>query len=389
MLLASCLQAASKHTNPIDPPDLVSPDHDRSQQLPWLLYLQGGPGHECPNPGDFSLTHAFVDKGYKMLYMDQRGTGMSSAISNTSLAQLDSVHAQITYLAHFRADNIVRDAEALRKCLTVSYPPHKQSWSVLGHSFGGFCATTYLSLYPSGLREVFITGGLPPVSAPGPDAVYSKLASKVADRNAAYYSKHPGDVTRVKALISHLANGPLALPAGGTLTPHRLLTIGLALGSHAGVTHVHDLVLRATTDLARLGTLARPTLDALESATSFDNNPLYALLHEPIYCQDGASGWSASGVLRGLPAFDMQARLQSDEPVLLTGEMVFPETIAESAVLGPLSEVAEGLAKVIWGRLYDVDVLRRNEVPVYAAVYIEDMYVDYEFSKETAGIIKG
>ena len=47
-------------------------------------------------------------------------------------------------LAHyllFRADNIVRDAEEIRKNLIQD-----KKWSVLGQSFGGFCATNYLLL---------------------------------------------------------------------------------------------------------------------------------------------------------------------------------------------------------------------------------------------------
>lgn len=42
-----------------------------------------------------------------------------------------------------------------------------------------------------------------------------------------------------------------------------------------------------------------------------------------------------------------------------------------------------------WPALYDEEQLAKNEVPVYAAVYLDDMYVDYNFSMETAGKIKG
>jgi len=52
---------------------------------------------------------------------------------------------QAEYLRHFRADNIVRDCEALRKFLTADYPDEQKKWSVIGQSFGGFCAVTYLS----------------------------------------------------------------------------------------------------------------------------------------------------------------------------------------------------------------------------------------------------
>lgn len=31
--------------------------------------------------------------------------------------------------------------------------------------------------------------------------------------------------------------------------------------------------------------------------------------------------------------------------------------------------------------------LRRNDVPVYAASFIDDMYVDFELARETAGLV--
>ena len=39
--------------------------------------------------------------------------------------------------------------------------------------------------------------------------------------------------------------------------------------------------------------------------------------------------------------------------------------------------------------LYDRDALRVNEVPVAAAVYENDMYVEREYSLETAAAING
>ena len=50
-------------------------------------------------------------------------------------------------MTHLRADGIVRDAELIRQELGV------ERWSILGQSFGGFCAMTYLSFAPDGLRD--------------------------------------------------------------------------------------------------------------------------------------------------------------------------------------------------------------------------------------------
>lgn len=62
-----------------------------------------------------------------------------------------------------------------------------QKWSVFGQSFGGFCILTYLSFFPQGLREAFMSGGLAPVGK-SPDQVYKATYQKVIERNRAYYS---------------------------------------------------------------------------------------------------------------------------------------------------------------------------------------------------------
>lgn len=141
---------------------------------------------------------------------------------------------QAKYLKSFRADNIVRDCESVRKALTKDYPAEKQKWSVLGQSFGGFCCTTYLSMFPEGLREVFMCGGLPPL-VDSPDAVYEKLYLQLKKRNEAYYNKYPEDVDRVKkilALLQRFGNSTVRLPSEGSLSARRFQQLGLAFGSH-------------------------------------------------------------------------------------------------------------------------------------------------------------
>jgi len=41
-----------------------------------------------------------------------------------------------------------------------------------------------------------------------------------------------------------------------------------------------------------------------------------------------------------------------------------------------------------WPELYDEACLAKNEVPVYSATYMEDMYVHFDFAKETASKIQ-
>jgi pimeloyl-ACP methyl ester carboxylesterase len=127
--------------------------------LPWLVFFQGGPGHESPRPLA-RVAKTWTERAleeFRLLLLDQRGTGRSSPVG--ALPEMSPAE-QAEYLEHFRADAIVRDAEAIRGELGVD------RWHVLGQSFGGFCVVTYLSRAPEGLAGAYITGGLPPLERP-------------------------------------------------------------------------------------------------------------------------------------------------------------------------------------------------------------------------------
>ena len=115
-----------------------------------MIFFQGGPGYESPRPITDSGWIKRASENYKVLLLDQRGTGLSTPISGDSLLNMNDAELA-DYLSFFRADNIVRDAEMIRRHLIGS-----DKWSVLGQSFGGFCATHYLSFYPDSLEKVFI-----------------------------------------------------------------------------------------------------------------------------------------------------------------------------------------------------------------------------------------
>jgi pimeloyl-ACP methyl ester carboxylesterase len=74
------------------------------------------------------MTQVILDKGYQMLYLDQRGTGLSTPISAATLGLQGDVHRQVDYLKLFRADSIVKDCEAVRKTLTEDYPNELKKW---------------------------------------------------------------------------------------------------------------------------------------------------------------------------------------------------------------------------------------------------------------------
>ncbi|KAK2626648.1 hypothetical protein QTJ16_003823 [Diplocarpon rosae] len=385
-------RSVSRNEKPIT---VISEEERRKKaQKPWFVYLQGGPGFQCAPPQNSPITKIVIEKGYQMLYLDQRGTGLSTPISAATLALQGDIQRQADYLKLFRADSIVKDCEAIRKTLTEDYPTELKKWSVFGQSFGGFCVLTYLSKFPHGLREAFTAGGLAPIGQ-SPEQVYQATFKKVVERNKAYYKKYPEDVDTVHGLAFHIKSKQgLKLPSGGVLTVRGLLTLGRAFGAHGGLDLVHDLVLRMKTDLEQFQFVTRPTLSALESALSFDDNVLYAVLHEAIYCENEASNWAAERVgntLREYQWLSQSPQLPSavrESPLYFSGEMIYSflfDIFPELEKLGPVADI---IAKYpAWPELYDKWQLARNEVPLYAATYVDDMYVDFELAQETARLV--
>jgi pimeloyl-ACP methyl ester carboxylesterase len=342
--------------------EVADPD---GRDRPFLLFLQGGPGSEAPRPTRRPSAPAWLDRAlseFRVLMLDQRGTGRSTPVGTLPGR---TPKEQAEYLAHFRADAIVRDAEWIRRELGV------ERWSVLGQSFGGFCLTTYLSLAPDGLREAFFTGGLPPIGR-HTDDVYRATYERVLERTRRYYVRYPGDRGRVRELRRRLDAEDVWLPSGDRLTGRRFRQLGDLLGMGSGAERLH-YILELPPDSPAF-------LHDVEHAVEFVRNPLYAVIHEACYADGDATRWSAERLLP--PAYE-------DDPELLTGEHVYPWMFEDYAALAPLREAAELLAEREWPRLYDPEQLRRNEVPAAAAVYADDMYVERAFSEETAGAIRG
>ncbi|MGQ5264628.1 alpha/beta fold hydrolase [Micromonospora sp. ZYX-F-536] len=359
------------------------------ESLPWLLFLQGGPGGRSPRPvgRDAWLDRALDD--YRVLLLDQRGTGRSTPADRHTLPLRGDAAAQARYLAHFRADSIVRDCELIRRELLGA----DGRWSLLGQSFGGFCTLTYLSYAPEGVREAFVTGGLPGLRSTAQD-VYRAAYPRVRRKVEAHYARYPQDVETVRAVVRHLREREVRLPGGGSLTAEAFQAIGTTLGTGNGTHTLHYLLEDAFLPGMPDGQLSDTFLAEVQSQLSYANRPLYALLHEPIYGQRSvtpeATGWAAETVRAEFPQFDVDRALADDGPVLLTGEMIYPWMFATDPALAPLRETAELLARrAEWPDLYDPQQLARNEVPVVAAVYHDDMYVDTDDSLATARSVRG
>ena len=340
--------------------EVAAPD---GQERPYLVFLQGGPGMEATRPTSPPsgwIKRALED--YRVLLLDQRGTGRSTPVGPDLPGA--TAEDQAAYLTHFRADSIVRDAEVIRSELGV------ERWSLLGQSFGGFTSLTYLSIAPEGLREALITGGLSPVGRP-PDDVYAATYVRLIEKNRAYFDRYPDDRGRAEETLDRLEAEDVRLPSGDRLTARRFRQLGMWLGDSAGWELLHHVI--------ELPFGSPAFLHDAESGTRFARNPIYATLHESSYADGYPTRWSAA---RLLPA-------EVEEQRYFTAEQVFPWMWEDYAGLQPHRAAADLLAEHQWPKLYDAERLRHNEVPIAATIYVNDLYVDREFAMETAALIKG
>ncbi len=330
---------------------------------PYLVFLQGGPGFEATRPTSPPtgwIARALRD--YRVLLLDQRGTGRSTPVGSSLPGETPA--AQAEYLTHFRADSIVRDAELIRAELGVD------RWSVLGQSFGGFTTMTYLSVAPEGLREAFITGGLSPVARPVDD-IYGATYVRLAEKNRAYFRRYPDDRARTAEILRRLEDEDVRLPSGDRLTARRFRQLGNWLGDSAGFELLHHVL--------ELPFGSNAFLHDTEGAVRYHRNPIYATLHESSYADGVPTRWSADRLLPD----------EVQEEGYFTAEHVFPWMWEDYGALHGHREAAGLLAEHPWPPLYDADRLRHNEVPVAATIYVNDLYVERAFAEETARTIRG
>lgn len=358
--------------------EVVQTDAD-SADRPALTYFQGGPGFGADR---VELVGGWLERAledYRVFLIDQRGTGLSTPVSDATVPG-STVTERANYLTHFRADSIVRDAELVRHALFGG-----RTWTAMGQSFGGFCCLSYLSLAPGGLDAAIITAGLPSIDGDA-DAVYRATFAQTSARNAEFFATFPQDAERTRIVADHLDRIAEHLPSGERLTRERFLSLGLMLGSDAGFPRLHSVLESAVPEPDRVGAdfrLSPAFLVAADAALSFAANPIYAVLHEPIYAQGAGTRWAAARVRADLPEF-------GPDSTLFTGEMIFPAIFDTDPALECLREVADELAtRDGWPALYDADVLAENTVPVAAAIYTDDMFVPAAISLATAARVRG
>ncbi|HYL41692.1 MAG TPA: alpha/beta fold hydrolase, partial [Candidatus Binatus sp.] len=299
---------------------------------------------------------------FRVLLLDQRGTGRSTPVGSDLPGA--TAEEQARYLTHFRADAIVRDSELIRRELG------SDPWSVLGQSFGGFTTMAYLSIAPEGLREAFITGGLSPIGRPADD-VYAATWVRMLEKNRAYFRRYPDDQARSREILRRLSEEDVRLPSGDRLTAGRFRQLGMWLGDDHGFELLHHVI--------ELPFGSNAFLADAEHGLRYDRNPLYATLHESSYADGVATRWSAE---RTMPA-------EIEAEGYYTAEHMFRWMWEDYGALRPHKAAAELLADHPWPKLYDADRLARNDVPVAATIYVNDLYVERRFAEETAAAIRG
>ena len=371
------------------------------KKLPLIVFLQGGPGGAGPRVLD-ARTDGWIEeavKHFRVVLPDQRGTGRSSAVDGHRMGLLaeeaaslglDSARYQADYLKRFLADSIVRDFEYLRLSEFGG-----ARWVTLGQSYGGFLTLCNLSTFPAGVAAAFTCGGIPHVPIDAEEA-YTHTVPRMMSKSRGYYERYPEDEKRVSLIADRLAAGDVVLPDGSPFTVQRLQNCGMGLGMKPAPERLHNLFDLAFCDgdgsvadaLSAAGgdrskvTLSQGFLYAVAELTSTSTNPLYWTLQEFIYA-DGELArpidWAADRVIADTPQLATDAR-----PLMFYGEAALPWMFDENPVLAPFAAAERLLmSDVDFGRLYDLDALARNTVPLQAAVYFDDLYVDCGLQLDT------
>lgn len=358
--------------------EIVDPQLKRTglDQLPAIIYLQGGPGGKSGRPLARDPFLAAALKRFRVVLPDQRGTGRSTPVRGEDFADMSPERSAHT-LSLYRADSIVKDFEQLRK----DHFGAKKWWSI-GQSYGGFLTLHYLSTVPEALTACAITGGLPSLD-PDPQAVYAATFPRVRSKNQEFFARFPHLQARVDRIADLLEREDIRLPDGDRLTVRRFQTLGLDFGMEVGFDRVHWILDEAFVDEAE--TQLSPTfLTEVQSVTSFATNPLFMVLQESIY-GPGPAAWAAQREREKHPDFSEHAR-----PLRFTGEMAFPWMADELRSLKGFGKGWKHFAVNEWPiTMYDHEQLGRNTVPVEAVVYHDDMYVHTPYSLDTQTRVQG
>ncbi|MDF5306405.1 alpha/beta hydrolase, partial [Vibrio parahaemolyticus] len=226
-------------------------------------------------------------------------------------------------------------------------------------------------------------GGVPSVSRHADD-VYEATFKRTMEKNQAFFQQFPSAQQLCQNIANHLLENEEYLPNGQRFTVQQFQQIGINFGVSDTFLPTYYWLESALIEVDGKPQLRYEFLNDMLAQQNFQTNPIYAILHESIYCQGFASSWSAHRVRQTRPEFNYEP----GQPFYFTGEMVFPWMFDQYVNLKPLKDAAEILAaKDDWAALYDQTQLAQNKVPVSCAVYADDMFVEMDISRETLALI--
>lgn len=363
--------------------EVSAPD---SEDKPMLVFLQGGPGGAGPRVGDFRegwIGEAL--KHYRVLLLDQRGTGQSTPLSPQTI--LDEENPEL-FLTMFLQNQILADAEAFRTEVNAG-----KKWSTLGQSYGGFLSLGYLSQYPDAVTESYITGGL--AGLVSIEDIYRLTYPLTATRNRAYFSRYPEDQQVIRDVASHLQDHEEFLPTGERLSPTRMRSVGVKLGGSMSFDTLHYLWEGPFETRSGQRRLNSRFLAEIGAELSQSTSPLYWVLQEAIYGQTTfeATGkgtrWAAERLSKEFDGFHLDANPQdTSSPWYLTAEHGFRALVGEDPATSALLTTTDALAeRTQWEKTYDLATLSSCDVPVSALIYHDDIYVPQVLSEQTAGLL--
>ncbi|HKI59024.1 MAG TPA: hypothetical protein VKA00_07410, partial [Trueperaceae bacterium] len=229
------------------------------------------------------------------------------------------------------------------------------------------------------------TGGLSSLTRPADD-VYRATYRRLRARNDAYYRRYPADEADWAEVAARLHERDVRFPDGSRFTVDRLQFLGMELGRSDGFESLHWLLETAFVVVGGRRQLSQRFVHEAFRRQGFHGNPLFAVLQEAIYAQESATRWAAQRMRESAP----ELAYRPGGAFRFTGEMIYPWMFEQFPTLRPFREAAEELArKDDWPRLYDVGALAANTVPVAALAYVDDMFVDYALSRETAERVSG
>lgn len=342
---------------------------DQDFLKPPILYLQGGPGFQSNLPTDEKWISQLMTR-FRVFLMDQRGTGLSTPIDIEAISSLDQFNRDqaIEYISNFRADSIARDIEHIRKSLFSD-----KQFFTFGQSFGGWCTFAYLSLFPNSANGCFLTGGFPPVGK-SPLEVYRALVPQVDKSNEMFFEKYPETKSQLQVLIEKLDDK----------TQMSLAQNGFYAGYSTMHAELRTLIEALSFELETIGRLSTRTMKMMEDPLSFSSNPIYALLHESIYCEGIASNWAAETVMLG----ENNRPDKNDIAKFFLGENVLRRSFEIVEDLKPLSGLMDALMSYEnWSQQFDVQTLQNCEVPVVGTIYKNDAAVVASFAKSSAELL--